>query len=102
MQGQMKKKPEPKFFEEPKFKDQLLEEKKQPQASNPIVLPSMSEGPMLLSEEQSKQVMEKARIQYAKSLALEINALKNKKKKKAMPPKTMQKKKRPDEPSPKK
>ena len=131
MQGQFKKKPvEQKHFEEPKFHDKLLEahflqeqkgahspkanrEKKQPKAPNPIITQSMSEGPMLLSLEQGRKIEQNARIQYEKvgqnariqyekALRLEIEALKRKKKMKARPQKTMQKKKQSDEPPPKK
>ena len=104
MQGQLRKKQpaEQNFFKEPKFHEELLEEKKQPQASNPIVIPSMSEGPMLLPAEQSKAVEQNARVQYEKALRIEIDALKGKKKKKAGPQKTVQKKKQKEEPPPKK
>lgn len=101
MHGQVKKKPE-QHFEEPKFHDKLLEEKKQPQVSSPIVLPSMSEGPMLLAAEQGKKIDQNARIQYEKSLRLEIEALKGKKKIKRRLQKTIIKKKQSDEPPPKK
>ena len=120
MQGQFKKKPvEQKHFEEPKFHDKLLEahflqeqkgahspkanrEKKQPKAPNPIITQSMSEGPMLLSLEQSRKIEQNARIQYEKALRLEIEALKRKRKMKSRPQKTKQRKKQKDGPPPKK